>query len=509
MDWSLIGKVLLPEGIALVGIMLTLLLSLGKQTKSYVPAVASVSLGLSALVLLTNLLPEVLINTASGKPSISIIADSFKADALSSFFRMLIYFVTFLVSLASAKYLKVLESPGEYYTILITASLGAAFLAGANDLLMLVVALETLGLCSILLTSYARLNQSSNEAGIKYLISSAIATSILLLGLSFLYGVTGSTNFSLISSRIQELIAANAFSYPLQILISVAIVSAIAFKLAAAPFHNWSPDVYSGAPTSTTLFLSVVSKTAAFALAIRLFATVYSNDLIALMLALAAVISIVIGNYIGVYQVISRGSVKKLLAYSSIAQSGYLLIGLSVLKLQSISALVMYLTVYALMNTGAFIALIHFEQETGSDSIYDLAGYIHKRPVVTVVFALCLINLAGLPFIPAGFIAKFFLFSAAFSSGIAFGQLLAIIGLIGSIIGLYYYLYLIKIMVVDSPSTVVSQITDQKDNSNFFSIFTPIRLGLAATLILLIWVGVLNTELVHAVTYGVVGTLGR
>ncbi len=451
MDWSLISKVLLPEAILLLGILLTIMMSLFDSTKKHNSGIGVVFLVLSAIACLKQFFPD------EGQ---AIFYNSFVNDGLSLFFRFLIYSVTALIVLGSQKYLSVLESPAEYYPIIMTAALGGGMLVGANDTLFFFVALETLGLSAILITAYARLNQQSNEAGIKYLINSAVATAILLLGLSFLYGITGFTNFDELALRLYQLNIMHVISSPLLILIAVCLVGSTAFKLAAAPFQNWSPDVYNGAPITTTVFLSVVSKTAALGLAIRLFTLVFNYEIVSILFAVIAMLSVVVGNYVGMIQMISRGSIKRLLAYSSIAQAGYLLIGLAVMQPQSLSALVFYLTIYALMNTGSFLCATYFESATNSDDIYDLAGLIQKRPLITIAFSLCLINLAGLPFVPAAFIAKFYLFNSAFSSGLSYGPLLAIVGLVGSVIALFYYIYLVKIMVVDEPSTAVKNLEE-------------------------------------------------
>ncbi len=463
MNWILIREILMPELFVLAGLVLTLLMSLNPKAKHSVPVVTSISLGLAAFYCLALLLPALVqrfLLGSEGLPvsTVTIFSDSFISDTLSVFFRTIIYFVTFIISLGSGSYLKSLESPAEYYPILLCATLGAAFLTGANDFLVVFVALETLGLSSILLAAYARRNQKSNEAGIKYLLASATATAMFLLASSFIYGLTASTNFAAVQYRMASL--GDALSFGLEALIAALLVGSIAFKLAAVPFHNWSPDVYTGAPTTTTAFLSVVSKTAAFAFAIRLFATVISSDLVSVLLGVVALLSIILGNWVGLVQILSRTSIKRLLAYSSIAQAGYLLIGLVVLQADSIKSMVIYLSIYAIMNTGAFMSAIYIESETGSDNIYDLAGLITKRPVTAIAFSICLINLAGLPFIPAAFIAKFFLFATAFSSGLWIGQVLAVVGLVGSIVGLYYYLYLAKIMIVDSPSNAVKSLSD-------------------------------------------------
>lgn len=498
MDWTEIRSVLYPEIIVLIGILLSLAMSLFNSSKKHVCGLTVVVLALAALAVSREFFPD---------QSKTILFNSFTQDSLSIYFRALIYGATALIALGSKEYLAKLESPAEYYPILMTASLGAGFLVSANDFLVFFVALETLGLSAILLASYARLNQGSNEAGIKYLINSAIATAVLLLGISMTYGLTGSTNFQEIAINLNKVHSLDLLSPALVALITVVLVATVAFKLAAAPFHNWSPDVYSGAPTTTTVFLSVVSKAAALGFAIRIFHFVFNSDYVALLLSAFAILSIVIGNYVGLIQMVSRGSTKRLLAYSSIAQAGYLLIGLAVFQGASVAALVMYLSVYVLMNTGAFMGLIYFEQNTGSDSIYDMSGLIQKRPWVTIATSLCLINLAGLPFIPAGFIAKFYLFSSAYVSGLSFGDLpvgvlLAIVGLIGSLIGLFYYLYLVKIMVVDPPSTLVKQMEDKDSGCSLT------RFALTISVFLMAGFGIFGMEIFRDAAAEVVKALG-
>ncbi|MCE2928880.1 MAG: hypothetical protein LW817_04530 [Candidatus Caenarcaniphilales bacterium] len=491
MNLSLIAQLLSPELIIVVGILLSLIFSVFNKLKNHTAGITAVFFALASLACLKLL----------GTKPTPIMFGSFNSDALSVFFRFLIYSVSFVIVLSSQRYLKVIESPAEYYPIFLGASLGAGLLTGVNDLLFLFVALETLGLCAILLASYARLNKGSNEAGIKYLVSSSVATSILLLGIAFIYGLTGATNFKQVSSILANLNAFGLVSMPLLILISVCFIFSIAFKLGAVPFHNWSPDVYQGAPTTTTVFLSVVSKTAAFGLAIRLFTSLIVTDLNFVLFSTIAIASIILGNYVGLVQMLSRGSLKRLLAYSSIAQAGYLLIGLAVCNQESISGLINYLTIYAIMNTGAFLGAIYFEQVAHSDKIYDYAGLIQKRPLATIATSLCLINLAGLPFIPAGFIAKFFLFSSAFASGTGLGQLLAIVGLLGSLVALFYYLYFVKIMVVDAPSTAVKQLDDTVCPG------LGIKSAFVLTLLVLIDVGVFGMQLLGEISNSIAASV--
>ena len=460
-------------------------MSLFEKSKKYVSVVATVALVLASIVAS---------QTGIGGNVTKVLNSAFISDTLCIYLRVLIYGVAALIALASKKYLDNFESPAEYFPIFLSATLGAGFLAGVNDFLTLFIGLETLSLSSILLASYTRKKQASNESGIKYLLTGASATSILLLAISFLYGITASTNFSLVASRIVQLESISAIAAPLKILIAALLVAAICFKLAAAPFHNWSPDVYYGAPTTTTLFLSVVSKIAGFAVAIRVFGTVFHNEFLLPLLAVVAVLSIVVGNFVGIIQVISRGSIKKLLAYSSIAQSGYLLVALASLRLESVSSLLLYISIYALMNTAAFACIIHFERETGSDKIFDMAGLIHKKPMMAIVFVIALFNLAGLPFIPAGFIAKFFLFASAFSSGITYAPYLVIIALLGSVVALFYYIYVAKLIIVDSPSHKLQSTVDEGPAFDFT------KLSAVLSTALLVVIGIWGMDFLQGMT---------
>lgn len=497
MDWNLVSKILLPEFIVFSSILISLLMSLLEKAKKHTGLFATIALLLAAMAAAL---------TTQGEEVTKILNSAFISDSLSRYLRVLIYGVAALIAFAASKYMDKYESPSEYFSLFLTATLGAGFLAGVNDFLTLFIALETLGLSAILLTSYTRKLQKSNEGAIKYLLTAAVSTTMLLFAIALMYGITASTNFAQVASRIVQLETISLLSAPLKILISALLVAAIAFKLAAAPFHNWAPDVYYGAPTPTTLFLSVVSKLAGFAIAIRVFGTVFHNEFLLPMLSIIAVLSIVIGNYVGITQIISRGSVKKLLAYSSIAQSGYLLVALACLRLESVGSLLLYITIYAIMNTCAFACVIHFEQETGSDSIFDFAGWIQKKPLLTIIFAIALFNLAGLPFIPGGFIAKFFLFSTSFSSGLFYAPYLVIIALIGSVIALFYYLYLAKLMIVDEPSFALKQMecqlveSSEQTSSCPFSACEPAKLTAILSAVVLIVVSIWGMDYLQGVS---------
>ena len=409
----------------------------------------------------------------------SVMYGMFQNDLFSVMIRMFLVLGTLLIVGYSRLYLKNRsELPGEFYTVILTALLGGMLMSGARNLIMLFVALETLGISSYIMVGYLRGNVRSAEAGLKYLVYGGMATAILLFGFSLLYGITGQTDYSAIAHHL-----ALRDSHPLIPIMSVLILGGFAFKLSAAPFHMWTPDVYEGAPTPVTAFLSVVSKIAGFSVVIRFLSTfagittfsVWFNVLVVLSL-----LSMVIGNVVALTQT----NVKRLLAYSTIAHAGYLLLGLALIgntQLSSVhigpegytqltvaqaglSSLVYYLVAYLFMNVGAFAAVIYFGNLTnGSEDIADYAGLVQKRPALTLIFSMMLLSLAGIP-ITAGFYGKFFLFQAVANAG---GQYiwLVMVALVTSTISLYYYLNVIRLMVIAEPSSVVEKMPSETETA--------------------------------------------
>ncbi len=349
---------------------------------------------------------------------------------------------------------------GEFYAILLTAVLANLFLAGSTDLIMLFVSLETLSICCVLLAGFAKKDVKSGEASLKYLLSTAATTATLLYALSFLYGMSGSTSFD----AIRDTLSFSASGGPsfFQYLIMALTLSAIGFKLSTVPFHMWTPDVYEGAPTPVTAFLSIGSKAGGFVVAIRLLMTVFAQSQMhwAPMLCGLAILSMIGGNLIALAQT----SFKRMLAYSSIAHVGYILIGLVAASESGLSAMIFYIMVYGAMNLGAFAGAILFSNETGSDRIEDYAGLIRKRPLIAIGMSVCLLNLAGLPIPPAGFFAKVFIFAAGAQInqtfwGMPMGWLLVAAALITSVPAIYYYTRVVILMIVPEPSEKVAALT--------------------------------------------------
>ena len=390
---------------------------------------------------------------------VQILSGMYIADSLSIIFRLLTLFVAILIVLGSIKYSEGFTHKSEFMVILLSAVLGIMFLVSANDMITLFVSLETLGLSSIMLAGYSKYDSRSNEASLKYLLSSASASAIFLFGLSILYGLCGATQFYEIKYKLLELSSHGNLNQSMIGIVLILITGGLAFKLASAPLHMWSPDVYEGAPTPVAAFLSVASKAAGFAISIRLI--FYLFDFAASIwqpiLIILAILSMIIGNFVALGEAINRSSIKRLMAYSSIAQAGYILIGLALNKPETISASIFYLIIYSIMNIGAFLCIIAFGNETNSDSISDYSGLAKAKPLLAFAFSICLFNLAGLPIPPAGFIAKFILFKASFEAG-SIGIVLGSIALFTTILSVYYYSLIAKLMIVDKPSNAISKI---------------------------------------------------
>ena len=390
-------------------------------------------------------------STLSSNPL--IFKETYSSDALCIIFRFIILISTIIVLALTNNYMeKTYRFESEFYVLLLTATLGAMLMSGANDLIIAFVGMETLGISSYLLTGYIRTDERNNEAALKYLIIGSAATAILLFGMSYLYGLTGSTAFHEIANKLSPA----HMNITLFVLI-IMLIAGIGYKMAIAPFHVWAPDVYQGAPTPYTAFLSVASKAAGFVLMIRVLFIIFGDiSLWQVIFAILAILSMFLGNLTAIVQ----KDIKRLLAYSSIAHAGYISIGLIVATNANIenglSSMLYYLIVYMFMQLGAWCAVILFYNLTGSDKIEDYAGLAYKRPLLAGSFTLCLLSLAGIP-ITAGFFAKFYIFQAAILGGSQYLWLI-IIALINSAISMYYYMYVIKTMLVKEQSECVKSL---------------------------------------------------
>ena len=378
----------------------------------------------------------------------------FTYDALTMAFGFIAISVCLIVVLMTMGYEHHLgPNRGEFYAILLTATLAVIILAGTTDLILLFVALETLSICCVLLAGFNKRDVKSSEASLKYLLSTAATTATLMYGLSFVYGLSESTSYGVIADKMAMLSIGNPSL--IRMFIAVLILSAIGFKLSAVPFHMWTPDVYEGAPTPVTAFLSIGSKAGGFVIALRLLSAVFSKSAAdwVVLFTILAIASMIMGNLIALAQT----SFKRMLAYSSIAHVGYILIGVIAGPTVGYPAVIFYIIVYGVMNLGAFAGAILFTNETGSDRIDDYAGLVRKRPILALGITVCLLNLAGLPLPPAGFFAKIFVFGAGLQIPMTFGNfnvgwMLVLVALATSIPAIYYYTKVCIKMIVREPS---------------------------------------------------------
>ena len=396
---------------------------------------------------------------------IEILNGMFISDDLSYVFRLLTLIIAILITLGANKYTEGFIHKGEFMVLMISSVIGIMFLVSANDLITIFVALETLSLGSIMLSGYSKYDLRSNEASLKYLLNSAAGSAIFLFGLSIVYGLSGSTQLDDIRYKLIQLNSTNNLNQNIIVIALILIIGGLAFKLASAPFHMWSPDVYEGAPTPATAFLSVASKAGGFAITLRLLLIVFgfSSAIWQPIIIIISALSMLIGNFVALGEVINKASIKRLMAYSSIAQVGYILIGIALNTHEAISASIFYLIIYSIMNLGAFLCIIAFGNEANSDAIPDYSGLAKKRPLLAFAFCICLFNLAGLPIPPAGFIAKFILFKGAFEAG-SMGILLGSVALITTILSVFYYSYIVKLMIVDKPSQAVTDMDSNKES---------------------------------------------
>ena len=436
---------ILPEGIVIITLLTVLVgdLIFGRaaaRNLSYL-AIGGLSLAIGALVLQWD----------NSNPIAFI--GAFNSDPLSVVFRGIVALSAAVTIAISITYVEQTGTAlAEFVTILLTATLGGMLLSGATELVTIFVSLETLSISSYLMTGYMKRDPRSNEASLKYLLIGASSSAIFLYGTSLLYGLSGGeTKLDAIAAGI----ASSNGNLSLGLIVSLVFsIAGIAFKISAVPFHQWTPDVYEGSPTPVVAFLSVGSKAAGFALAIRLLVTAYplvSSEWHFVFTTLA-VLSLVLGNIVALAQT----SMKRMLAYSSIAQAGFVIIGMIIGTESGYASMVFYLFIYLFMNLGAFACVILFSLRTGTDRISDYAGLYHKDPFLTLALSICLLSLGGIPPL-GGFFAKIYLFWAAWKAG-AYG--LVLLALVASVVSIYYYLRVVKMMVVKEPQEMSDAIKD-------------------------------------------------
>lgn len=379
-----------------------------------------------------------------GVPNQTIARGLLAIDAFAVFFKVLALAAAALTLLMSAPYLAAEGMPaGAYSFLILGATLGMFFMASGVELITIFVGLETMAVAFYILAGLLKANPRSNEAAVKYFLLGAFSLGILLYGMSLLYGLTGSTSLGTIAAAVAN---PAVVGRPLLLVAVILVVAGLAFKIAAVPFHMWAPDVYEGAPTPVTAFLSVGSKAASFAMLLRIIVVglpSMAEEWRTLFYALA-VLSMTAGNIAALTQT----NLKRMLAYSSIAHAGYLLIGLVAATPRGISATLIYLAVYALMQVGAFGVLVLMRRgDSAGDEIDDLNGLFHRQPVAAVAMLVFLLSLGGIP-PTAGFMGKLWLFGAAVEAGYIW---LAVAGVLNSVVSLYYYLRVVVAMWTREP----------------------------------------------------------
>jgi NAD(P)H-quinone oxidoreductase subunit 2 len=469
-----------PEGILIVTLLAVLIVDLiiGRSSSRFTPYIAIAGLLASIVALYYQW----------GNTNTIGFLGSFNGDAMSVVFRGIIALSTAVTIMMSIRYIEQSgTSLAEFIGIMLSATIGGMILCGADELVTIFVALETLSISSYLMTGYMKRDPRSNEAALKYLLIGASSTAIFLYGVSLLYGLSGGeTKLSAIATGIAS---ANA---DLSLGLLIALVFAIAgigFKIAAVPFHQWTPDVYEGSPTPVVAFLSVGSKAAGFALAIRLMVTAFplvTQEWHFVFTALA-VLSMILGNVVALTQT----SMKRLLAYSSIAQAGFVMIGLITGTEEGYASMVFYMLVYLFMNLGGFACVILFTLRTGTDQISEYAGLYQKDPLLTLCLSICLLSLGGIPPL-AGFFGKIYLFWAGWQAGV-YG--LVLLGLLTSVVSIYYYIRVVKMMVVKEPQEMSDAVKNYPEIRWDISGMRPLQLTLVVSLVVTSLAGILSNPL--------------
>nr|YP_009668454.1 NdhB [Heteroscyphus argutus]QCW59230.1 NdhB [Heteroscyphus argutus] len=457
------GNTILPECILIFGLLIIFLIDLVSDEKNttifYLTSL--ISLLVSSLILISRWETEAILDFSG----------SFQTDSFNRIFQILISLSSIICIPMALEYT---ECTGmaipEFLIFILGATIGGMLLCGANDLITIFVSLECLSLCSYLLCGYTKKDIRSNEATMKYLLIGGLSSSILAYGFSWLYGLSGGeTNIQ----KIVDGVSATQMWNSTGIFIALLCITAgLAFKLSLVPFHQWTPDIYEGSPTPVAAFLPTTSKIAAIALVTRIFNIIFifSPNEWKILLEILAISSMILGNLVAITQT----SIKRMLAYSSISQIGYILIGLITNNLNGYSSMIIYTFFYIFMNLGTFACVILFSLRTGTDNIRDYEGLYRKDPLLSISLTICLLSLGGIPPL-TGFFGKLYLFWCGWQVGLYF---LVIIALITSIFSIYYYLKIIKSMIYSKEKQlnpyiqtyIVSPTTFLKKNSIEFTI---------------------------------------
>ena len=449
-------KLFLPETFLLGGAFLALLLDLFVKNKKAVGILSLLTLFGAACLMHR---PE---------SPLSLFHGFFTLDPLTHFFRLLAVGVVALSILISMGYAPLQgKNEGEFYSLFLFMAFGLVLMAGATNLLMIFMSIEFVSILSYLFTGFLKKNSAGKEASMKYFLFGSFSSGLMLYGMSLLFGISGSLELSVIQKALLT------FSSPAFTLTTLFLfIAGLGFKISMAPFHLWAPDAYQAAPTPVTGFLTVGPKALGFALLMRVLLTAFSSASAKWQPALIglSILTMTLGNFIAISQV----NIKRLLAYSSIAQAGYILMGLAVANETGLNGVVIYLAAYAFTNLGAFAAIVAASNTLGSDDIQAYAGLSKKSPFLAAVLTVFLLSLAGIPPL-AGFIGKFYVFSSAIQAGfIGF----AVVAALNSAVAAFYYFKIVRVMYLVEPEE------NSKPIRNSFSTVLALCILLAGTFLL-------------------------
>ena len=469
----------------LVVLVVDLVWSEEEKKTIWMPTLALIGLGLAlaATILLW------------GTPPTTVVA-MMAVDPFALFFKIIAIGTVMLVILAAIPYLQG-RTPyrAEFYALLVFAGLAIALASSGTTLISIYLAMEFLSITSYVLAGYLRDDMKSSEAGIKYFLYGAVTSAVMLYGMSLLYGATGTIELA----EIGRMIAAGGPGMnDLTVTAIVLMLAGFAFKIVLAPFHQWAPDTYEGAPTPITAFLSVGSKAAGFAILMRVLLTAlpafrWDIGWMAFLMALS-IISMALGNLIALRQT----NIKRMLAYSSIAQAGYIIIGFITLvsnvegAFLGMNGTLFYLFAYLFTNLAVFSGVIAFESLTGSSEIADFRGLVRRSPVIAGVMLVGLLSLAGIPG-TGGFLGKFFVFGSAIQFNTAQTLTQALVGVITSVIAAFYYLNIVRYMFFEPA----------EDDATALSVTTPVKIGLAVTTLGIVVIGIYPQPFIDMATQSI------
>ena len=456
-------------------VLVTVDLILGKKNKQVLPFIALAGLIISGFFIIEHFEISTFASVQNNTGNFGLVA----VDSFGNYFKLIIILASIFVvlfSISSSEIKQAFDRHGEYYSLIFGMILGMMFMISSADLILIYLSIELVSLSSYVLAGFTKQSLRNSEASLKYIIYGGISSGIMLFGISILYGIIGSTNLYEINTILQ-----NGAFQPLALIIScILIFTGFGFKISVAPFHFWTPDVYEGAPIAITAYLSIASKAAGFALLIRFIKTTFIQSIDATgywqllsiidwksFLIMISILTMTLGNFSALWQ----DNLKRMLAYSSIAHAGYILLGLAVLSDQGIIAILIYFLVYLFMNLGAFFVVMIIANKIGSEEIDEYDGLGYTAPLLAVSLGVFLVSLTGLP-PTAGFIGKLYLFIALVDAKMI---VVAIIALLNTVVSLYYYIRVLKHMFLTKPKYEEAKITiDLADTVILLTLLIPI-----------------------------------